>query len=659
MRSQLIAAIILLVLVSVLITSAATVSLVLVQYQREGLSILPTTLLASVLLAAAVVLLAWLVGLVVTRRITRPWRELADTAAQMAAGDLNLRAKVEREDEVGRLAQSINQLTSQLNQLNSEHNESLAKQTAELEKRSNQFRLATQVIREIGQLNDLDELLTRAALLVQDRFDFYHAGIYLLDERGEFAILKSTAGAAGPELLQQGYRQKDDEAGLIGIAASSRQACSAFKRDGETRYFDNPLLPDSQSRAVLPLRIGERVAGLLDLHSTREDDFEADTVEILQSLADQLAVAVDKVHLLGEMQESVRKLEAAYGEYTAGTWQSFVQRTRRLRGLRYRGLKAEPPSGMTAEALEALQGQRTILGERQTEPGSETLRNTLAIPMKLRGQTLGVVNVEFEGYRPTPETVTFYEEVTERLALALDNVRLIEETNLRSEQLKLLQEITAAAASHVNLEDLFEDITARIREGFEADHCGVILFDSTKHTGSLVASNATQQFSPTHHMLGTTLPLQGEPVFEKIIHSQKSSILYGTGDGTGEGPFRDLLKALGTTAQVFVPLASRGELLGVIMINVSDPERHFGEDDLLLMDQISLQITIAIEVARIFERIERRAQRERQIAQITSKVRASTNMDIILQTAVQELAEALDLPKGSIKLRDKIGSSHE
>jgi GAF domain-containing protein/HAMP domain-containing protein len=629
------------------------------QYQSEALTTTRATLFANTITAAVAMLVALLIGLLATRRITYPLQNLAETAEQIAAGNLGLTAKIEREDEIGALAYAFNSMTFQLRNLITGLENRVMERTRELENRSTRLRIAAQIARDTSRSSNLDELLTTAALLIRDRFNYYHVGIFLRDERGEFAILKSAAGAAGLEMLEQGYRQKVGEYGLIGSAVGDGKTRVANKRDLETSRFNNPLLPDSQSEATILLRIGDRVTGALDLHSIRDEDFENDTIEVLQTMADQLAVAIENMRLLDEMQETVRKLESAYGQYTAGTWQSFVQRTRRLRGLRYRGLQSEPPGGMTKEAVEALQLHKTILGEKRVEANSEIMRNTLAIPMKLRGQTLGVINVEFEGYRPSAETVAFYEEVTERLALALDNVRLIEETNLRSEQLKLLQEITAAAASHVNLENLFDDVTARIREGFDADHCGVILFDPGRHTGTLVSSNSATPISPAQHLLGTKIPLQEEQMLSDIIQSQKSRILPGMGVEAGEGPFNELLDTLRATTHVFIPLTSRGELLGVIMMNVSDPERHFGEDDLRLMDQISLQITTAIEVARVFERLERRAQRERQISEITSKVRSSTNVDIILQTAVQELAEALDVPKGTINLRHTTDSPHE
>jgi GAF domain-containing protein len=495
--------------------------------------------------------------------------------------------------------------------------------------------------------------------LIRERFGLYLVGFYLMDERGEEAILKTATGEAGKQMVEAGYRYKAIESSVVGSAVLNGRARVAYNREADSAIFNNPLLPDSQSEAALPLKVGERVTGVLDLHSTRENDFDSETIEILGTMADQLAVSLENMRLIHDMQVTVRELESAYGYYTQETWQSFFQRTGRVRGLRYRGLRPEPAAALTQQAAEALRTQKSVLSEGKLGTPGYARRSSLSVPMKLRGQSLGILNIEFEGQKPAPEAVAFYEEVTERLSLALDNVRLIEETKLRSEQLRLLQEITAAAASHVTLEGLFDDVTARIRQGFEVDHCGVILLDPGGHSGNLIASASLPQVS-AQHLLGTKVLLEGVQVLQECLNSRKTCVAYGLEMEGLEGALRSILEALGTVTQVFIPMSARGELLGMIMLNISDPERRFGEDDLRLMDQISLQITTAIDVARVFDQLERRARRERQISEITTKVRSSTNVDIILQTAVQELAEALDIPKGKIKLQGgNGGSSHE
>jgi GAF domain-containing protein/HAMP domain-containing protein len=619
------------------------------QYQSEALKTTYATLIAHTLTAIGAVLVAILIALAATRYITRPIGKLSETAEQIAAGDLSLTAKVEQADEIGALAFAFNSMTFQLRSLIGALEERVAERTRQLEKRSQQLKLAAQVARDAGQSNDLDELLSKAALLIKDRFGYYLVGFFLLDKRREEAILMTGSGEAGKQMLQAGYRLKVNENSVVGSAAMSGKARTADIKDTESTLADNPLLPQAKSQAALPLKIGERVIGVLDLHSARENDFDSETIEILGSMADQLAVAVENMRLLHEMQTTVRELESAYGHYTQETWQTYFKHSGRMRGLRYRGLQPEPAIGLSPQASEALQTQKSVLKKETVETAGNLKRSTLAIPMKLRGQALGILNIEFEGQEPAPEVIAFYEEVTERLALALDNVRLIEETKLRSEQLKLLQEITAAAASHVILENLFEDVTARILEGFEVDHCSVILFDRGQHSGSLVAI-ASDSLDSAQHLLGTTIPLEGVEMLEECINSRKTIVVYDSKNQGLEGVFGTILETLGTVTQVFIPMSARGELLGIIMLNINDPKRKFREDDLRLMDQISLQITTAIDIARVFDRVERQAHRERQISEITAKVRSSTNVDIILQTAVQELAEALDIPKGTIQL---------
>jgi GAF domain-containing protein len=104
-----------------------------------------------------------------------------------------------------------------------------------------------------------------------------------------------------------------------------------------------------------------------------------------------------------------------------------------------------------------------------------------------------------------------------------------------------------------------------------------------------------------------------------------------------------------------VPIISRGNVMGLIGMETNNLNRRFGSDDLSLADQISLQVAVAVDVARLFEQTEHRAERERLMSEITAKVRASTNIDLILQTAIKELSQALQVPKGKIELRQGDG----
>jgi two-component system cell cycle sensor histidine kinase/response regulator CckA len=167
--------------------------------------------------------------------------------------------------------------------------------------------VAAEVARDATAAHDLDELLNRAVDLVQDRFEFYHAGIFLTDEQSEYAILRSATGEAGRQMLEHGHRLKVGEIGIVGHVCASGEPRIALDVGADASYFTNPFLPNTRSEMALPMRVGGRVIGALDVQSTKEAAFDHDDVEILQVLADQLAVAIERTRLFEQVQATLEE----------------------------------------------------------------------------------------------------------------------------------------------------------------------------------------------------------------------------------------------------------------------------------------------------------------------------------------------------------------
>jgi len=619
------------------------------QDEAEAFRAIYGTLFANIGAAAIAVATAILVALIATRRITRPIARLAETAERIAAGDVNLIAEVEQEDEIGALAKAFNAMTSQLRTLIGSLEQRVTERTDELERRSMQLQVAAEVARDAARVRDLDELLNHSVNLIHDRFSLYHAGIFLIDEHGEYAVLRASTGEAGREMLNRGHRLKVGETGIVGHVTGEGKPRVVSDVGEDTIHFKNPLLPETRAEAALPLKIGERIIGALDVQSTQHDTFDEQTVGVLQIMSDQLAVAIENVRLLRESQRSIHELETAYGRYTQKSWQDFFLHTSHLRGLRYRGLTVEPVDEKSPEAQLALEKNEPVVITESAAGANGDSESILAVPMRLRGQAIGAIHMRFKAPVVAPESVALFEEVASRLSLALDNVRLLEESQFRSEQLNLLQEITAAAVSHVDLVELLDSIAQKIHQGFDLHHCGVLLFDADGKCGTLVADISAPS-APGASRSGIKLPLENNEGYQEAIRTQKTVAIYDVQSNPIVLPIQGFMKSRATNTLMVVPLLSRGEVIGVIDMEVHDPTRRFSDDDLRLADQISLQVAAAIDVARLFEQTENRAERERQISQITSQMRETLDIETVLQTAVRELRRTLNLAEVEVRL---------
>jgi PAS domain S-box-containing protein len=179
--------------------------------------------------------------------------------------------------------------------------------TRDLERRTAQLQVAAEVARDATTAHSLDSLLNRAVNLIRERFGFYHAGIFMVDDRNEFALLKAATGEAGRQMLEHGHRLKVGEVGIVGHVTGTGQPRIVLDTEGDAVYFDNPFLPDTRSEMALPMRVGDAVIGALDVQSPEEAAFDEEDVEILQVMADQLAVAIERTRLFERTQATLEE----------------------------------------------------------------------------------------------------------------------------------------------------------------------------------------------------------------------------------------------------------------------------------------------------------------------------------------------------------------
>jgi PAS domain S-box-containing protein len=174
--------------------------------------------------------------------------------------------------------------------------------TAELARRTIQLQVAAEVARDVTSAGNLDDLLSRSANLIQERFGFDHAGIFLVGEQGKYAILKAATGEAGRQMLAKNHRLRMGKEGIVGYVTGSGEPRIALDVGKDAVHFDNPLLPDTRSEMALPLQVGERIIGALDVQSNREAAFDEEDIKTLQLMADQLAAAIEKTRLFERAQ---------------------------------------------------------------------------------------------------------------------------------------------------------------------------------------------------------------------------------------------------------------------------------------------------------------------------------------------------------------------
>ncbi len=275
-------------------------ALLVEQEASEVFQSILTNLTVNLVIVSIAVILALGASLVITRSIATPLVELAETATQMAAGDLQREVRVERDDEVGALASAFNIMTVQLRDLIGHLEERVRDRTRALRRRALQLETSAQVSRDLSaSILDVDDLLTRVAKLIKDAFDYYQVQIYLIDHDIQRLVLRANGGEADSAVH---YLEINDSS-LNGTVAVSGEAVLVNNVAEDTRFLVDDSLPDTHSELVVPLSVSDRMLGTLDVQSTDVNAFAEDDVLVIQSLGDQIAVAVENARLVRHSRE--------------------------------------------------------------------------------------------------------------------------------------------------------------------------------------------------------------------------------------------------------------------------------------------------------------------------------------------------------------------
>jgi len=422
-------------------------------------------------------LLLGILGLVVlTRRTLQPIQTLTRAAADIAEGNMSFYVNSKAgNDEIGILENAFNRMTAQLRGSIVDLEQRVADRTRDLENQTLHLRAAAEIVRDAASARDLDELLERSAQLVLDRFNLYHVGIFILDKNREYAVLMASPTEAGQEMIANHYRVRVGEVGVGRVAATGDPRITLNTGFGEGDRDNNPLLPDTRSEMALPLKVENKVIGVLDMQSNQLQAFNQDDLAIMQVMADQLATAIERTRLLEELERNLHELERAHGQYTREGWQTFGRSGQiSHQGYRFDNIRIEPITELPAAGKEAL-----ATGKVVSSNGDAT--NVIAIPIKLRGQTIGVVNAKLkDGFGKN--TLTTIEAAIERLASALESARLYEEANLRADREQSISQVTSAISSSTEYEDILRTVVMEIGTMLNDTEVGIqILGDSSEH----------------------------------------------------------------------------------------------------------------------------------------------------------------------------------
>ena len=415
-------------------------------------------LVGSAVLALFIISMAIAAVAISAHSIVNPITVLAQTTESFAAGKLSARAPIERQDEIGALAKSYNQMAAQLQEIIGRLEQRVNDRTRDLETQTLHLRLSAEIARDAASARSLNDLLGRSVQLTSERFNFQHTGIYLMDKNHEFCVLAASSSEEGKLLVANNHRVRVGEPGLVGRVAATGEARIAHESEPDGAFSGGAAFPGIRSQIALPLKSDRNVIGVLDIQTNEANAFSEEDTAILQTLTDQLATAIERTRLLQEVESSLRELENAYGRHTHMGWSQLTDSTQTgIKGYRFDNIRLEKTRELPELEKAVLETGKTVSAASK----NADKQTTVGIPVKLRGQTIGVISVRLKEDHGV-DTVSTVQLASERLASALESARLYEEARLRADREQSISQVATAISSSTSYEDILQTTVREI-----------------------------------------------------------------------------------------------------------------------------------------------------------------------------------------------------
>ncbi|MBE0688566.1 MAG: GAF domain-containing protein, partial [Anaerolineae bacterium] len=480
--------------------------------------------------------------------------------AQQGAMDF---AGGEAEDEI---AQAFEKLRRQVNTLS----QALDMRT---EHYQHNLAIAARISRETATLHDINILINRTLDLVCNEFDYYHAQVFLIDEAGLNAVLRYSHGSAGERLLAQGHKLGVGSQSVIGQVTSSSGPVIINDTGSEQSgpHHFNPVLATTQAEMALPLTIGSRTIGALDIQSETPDAFREDEVQIFQLLADQLAIAIQNARLLIETEARVEQIDRLNQQFIRNAWQKTLE-------------TGEIGESYSYDLMQVTRGTSTETGE------------SLRVPLTIRGVVIGELEAVADENRGLTEgDEAFMRAIADRVGLAIENARLLGETQNTLAETFSLYELSRALSEATSLEDVIRATMETVVLDATGGQIGIFSVDRNDITQVLLEITHTWTKHNDQDASGTILALNDDALLTSMTPDRVILVQDVAHDQRLDEELREMLQnTLGAKAAVHIPINVRGSLRGVLTLGFPTV-RSFSQRDGRLFAALIDQAGIAID----------------------------------------------------------------
>lgn len=324
-----------------------------------------------------------------------------------------------------------------------EHASELEKITKEAREQASRLETIAEVSQAIALSQNLEELLAEIVKRISEGFGFYHVGVFSIDDDQNYVRLRAANSDDGKTMLANAYRLEIADNDIVARAALNGRSHSAIKTEEDSEHFSNSQLIKTKAKIALPLKIGNRTIGVLDIQSTEERSFSLEETRAFQSLANQVAIAIENASQVETTQAALEEARATSRQYIHQEWVK-LEATKQQPGYRYAGSNISP---------------------LEDEVIKENKKDTLSIPVQVHEKTIGVIEIRRNKDKKelNSEEQELVQAVAERTALALENARLLENSQRLVAKEQVIGDISEKLSSTAEIENLMQIAVAELR----------------------------------------------------------------------------------------------------------------------------------------------------------------------------------------------------
>lgn len=338
--------------------------------------------------------------------------------------------------------------------------------------------------RQTSRVLNYEELISTTVNLIKSQFGFYHVQIFLVDDRREYANLVASTGEAGRRLLERNHRLAVGSDSVIGRVTLSNEVVLVNDTENDPGHAFNPLLPDTRAELALPMQMlidnQTRVIGALDVQSTEPLAFTPSDVQALQALANKIAVSIRNARLFESQAASLSENERLYNEaqsnlveiqrlnsqLTHKAWEGFLKSSSIVSGVTATSQGLSEARGWSEQMIEAARRRSPVV--TVTENG-DTL---ITVPIILRSEILGVIEVE-GGDSRNLDVLPTVAAISERIASALENMRLVEEAQAASAQEQRISTMVTRFQAAETVDELLQITLEELTDTLDAEAASI------------------------------------------------------------------------------------------------------------------------------------------------------------------------------------------